>query len=41
MTVAILTLLPPVLIILAVQRWFVQGLIGMEKGQRPGKCTTI
>ena len=25
------TLLPPLLVILAVQRWCVQGLVGMEK----------
>ena len=40
MVAAILALLPPVLVILAVQRWFVQGLVGMEKAQRSGKCAT-
>ena len=28
---AMMALLPPVLVILAMQRWFVQGLIGPEK----------
>jgi hypothetical protein len=36
MAVALLTLLPPVLVMLAVH-----DLVGMKKGQRPGKCTTI
>jgi ABC-type glycerol-3-phosphate transport system permease component len=40
MAAAMLTLLPRVLVILALQRWFVQGLGGMEKGQRSGKCAT-
>jgi ABC-type glycerol-3-phosphate transport system permease component len=31
MAAAMLVLLPPVLVILAVQRWCVQGLVGMEK----------
>jgi ABC-type glycerol-3-phosphate transport system permease component len=40
MAAAILALLPPVLVILAVQRWFVQGLVGMEQGQRSGTSAT-
>ena len=31
MAATILALLPPLLVILAVQRWSVQGLVGMEK----------
>ena len=38
MAAAILALLPPVLVILAVQRWCVPGLVGMEKEQRSEKC---
>ncbi len=40
MAAAILALLPPVLVIFAVQRWFVQGLVGMEQGQKSDTYAT-